>query len=115
MTVKNLEDLREIKELAKRKMGARCLREARVIVHMGKSGIEAGGRSVMTEILKEIAKLGLWDVSVLQADCAEDCERGPAVEIVSHGGGRVTYRGVKPEEVAGMISERLTGGPGAAS
>jgi (2Fe-2S) ferredoxin len=115
MTVKNLEDLREIKELAKRNMSARRLHDARVIVHMGKSGTEADRRSVMAEILKEIAKLGLWDVSVLQAGDAEDCEPGPAVEIVSRGDGRATYRGVKPEEVAGIISERLAGGPGAAS
>ena len=110
MVIKNLEDLRKIKEDAKQAAKARHESGSQVIVGMGTCGIAAGARAVKTVIDDEIKKHGIQNVSVMQTGCIGMCQREPLVDIVRPGEPRVTYGNVSPEDVPRIISEHLTGG-----
>ncbi|MDR0765017.1 MAG: (2Fe-2S) ferredoxin domain-containing protein [Synergistaceae bacterium] len=110
MAIKNLDDLRKIKESAKQAMSARHESETRVTVGMGTCGIAAGARAVMTAILDEISKRGIQNVSVTQTGYIEMCRKEPLVDIVRPGEPKVTYGNVKPEDVPRIVSEHLVNG-----
>ncbi|MDR1966251.1 MAG: (2Fe-2S) ferredoxin domain-containing protein [Synergistaceae bacterium] len=110
MTIKNLEDLRKIKERAKLSTSARRKSETQVIVGMGTCGIAAGARDVMAAILDEMSRAGVHDVSVMQDGCIGMCQKEPLVDIVRPGEPRVTYGNVKPADVPAIISEHLVNG-----
>jgi NADP-reducing hydrogenase subunit HndB len=110
MAIKNLEELRKIKDQAKSATSARHESGTQVIVGMGTCGIAAGARTVMTAVLDEIAKRGLQNVSVMQTGCIGMCQKEPLVDIVRPGEPRVTYGNVRPEDVPEIISEHLVNG-----
>ncbi|MCL2683873.1 MAG: (2Fe-2S) ferredoxin domain-containing protein [Synergistaceae bacterium] len=110
MVIKNIEDLRKIKEEAKQAARMRHENGSQVIVGMGTCGIAAGARAVMTAIEGEISKCGIQNVSVMQTGCIGMCQREPLVDIVRPGEPRVTYGNVSPGDVPRIISEHLAGG-----
>jgi NADP-reducing hydrogenase subunit HndB len=93
----NLEELRSIREKAKREMQQRQQGRGvkRVIVGMGTCGIGAGARDVMAVLLDEIAQRGISDIEVTQTGCAGHCEYEPIVTIIDERG-QVTYGKVTP-------------------
>ena len=110
MAIKNLEDLRKIKEKAEQDAAARRESETQIIIGMGTCGIAAGAREIMTAILEEISRSGIENVSVIQTGCIGMCQMEPLVDIARPNEPRVTYGHVKPEDVPRIISDHLVGG-----
>jgi len=107
----NLEELKKVRDKAKREMQQRHgdTGVKRVIVGMGTCGIGAGARDVMAAILDEIAKRNLTDVEVVQTGCAGHCEFEPMVTVVDQRG-QVTYGKVGPEDAREIVATHLIGG-----
>jgi NADP-reducing hydrogenase subunit HndB len=110
MVIKNLDDLRKIKEKAKQAAKARHESSPQVIVGMGTCGIAAGARAIMTAVQDEISKRGIQNVFVMQTGCIGMCQREPLIDIVRPGEPRVTYGNVNPEDVPRIISDHLVDG-----
>ena len=110
MVIKNIDDLRKIKENEKQAECERREKGTQVIVGMGTCGIAAGARAVMTAVTDEISKRGIENASVMQTGCIGMCQREPLVDIVRPGEPRVTYGNVKPEDVPRIISDHLVNG-----
>ena len=108
--IRNLEDLRKLKEEAKDLTSARSGGRKKIIVGMGTCGIAAGAREVMTAILSELDKRGIKDVAVETTGCIGMCQYEPLVDIIRPGEPRVTYGNVKPEDVSRIIAEHLING-----
>lgn len=108
--IRNLEDLRKLKEEAKDLTSARSGGKKKIIVGMGTCGIAAGAREVMTAILSELDKRGIKDVAVETTGCIGMCQYEPLVDIIRPGEPRVTYGNVKPEDVSRIITEHLING-----
>jgi len=108
--IRNLEDLRKLKEEAKDLTSARSGGRKKIIVGMGTCGIAAGAREVMTAILSELDKRGIKDVAVETTGCIGMCQHEPLVDIIRPGEPRVTYGNVKPEDVSRIITEHLING-----
>jgi NADP-reducing hydrogenase subunit HndB len=106
-----LEELRKIKERAKREMERRQEGRGvkRVVVGMGTCGIGAGAREVMAAILDEISKRGIVDVEVTQTGCAGYCEHEPMVTVIDERG-QVIYGKVTPEDAREIVEKHLFGG-----
>ena len=96
--IRNLEDLRKLKEEAKDLTSARSGGKKKLIVGMGTCGIAAGAREVLTAILNELDKRGIKDVAVETTGCIGMCQYEPLVDIIRPGEPRVTYGNVKPLE-----------------
>lgn len=111
MKIKNLADLRKIKEAAKHQNEIRKSNETQVIIGMGTCGIAAGAREVMAAVLEELDKRGLTgSVSVLQTGCIGMCQKEPLLDIVRPGEDRVTYGPVSPRDVPRIIADHLVNG-----
>lgn len=108
--IRNLEDLRKIKESAKDLTAARSGGRTRIIVGMGTCGIAAGAREVMTAILAELEKRGVKDVAVETTGCIGMCQFEPLVDVIRPGEPRITYGNVSPEDVSRIIAEHLING-----
>ena len=108
--IKNLDDLRKIKEESKDLTSARSGGKKKIIVGMGTCGIAAGAREVLTAILTELDKRGIKDVAVETTGCIGMCQYEPLVDIIRPGEPRVTYGNIKPEDVSRIIAEHLING-----
>ncbi len=90
--MKSLEDLKRIREEAKKKMTMRLDVEQkyRVVVGMATCGIAAGARPVLNTLVEEIAEKNL-PVSVTQTGCIGTCSLEPIVEVFDAQGNKTTY------------------------
>ncbi|HNT54038.1 MAG TPA: (2Fe-2S) ferredoxin domain-containing protein [Anaerolineaceae bacterium] len=110
-TVKNLEDLKRIREEALEKRKVKTAEgKAQVIVAMGTCGIAAGAREAMKAILAVIEEEGLTDIVVSQTGCIGLCEREPIVQVVVGDQAKVTYGKVNPEMARRIVKEHVVGG-----
>lgn len=107
----DLEELRKIREKAKKEMERRQKERGvkRVVVAMGTCGIGAGAREVMAALLDEISTRGIVDVEVTQTGCAGYCEHEPIVTVIDERG-RIIYRKVTPEDAREIVEKHLLGG-----
>ncbi|MDR3230493.1 MAG: (2Fe-2S) ferredoxin domain-containing protein [Synergistaceae bacterium] len=110
MNIKNLADLRRIKEQVKSETSSRRENETQIIVGMGTCGIAAGARAVMMAVLDEVTKRSLRNVSVMQTGCIGMCQKEPLVDVVRPGEPRITYGNVKPEDIPRIVSDHLVNG-----
>ncbi len=76
---------------------------------MGTCGIAAGAREVLNEVMAELARRGIDNVSVQTTGCIGMCQNEPLLDVV-RGGQRVTYGLVKPEDVPLIVSEHVVNG-----
>lgn len=90
--MKSLEDLKKIREEAKRKMAMRLDDEQkyRVVVGMATCGIAAGARPVLNALVEEVANLNI-PVTVTQTGCIGMCSLEPIVEVFDKDGNKTTY------------------------
>ncbi|NLB84077.1 MAG: (2Fe-2S) ferredoxin domain-containing protein [Synergistaceae bacterium] len=107
--IKSLEDLRKIRENSKDLSSARSGGETSVIVGMGTCGIAAGAREVLNEVMAELARRGIDNVSVQTTGCIGMCQNEPLLDVIRNGQ-RVTYGLVKPEDVSLIVSEHVVNG-----
>lgn len=90
--MKSLDDLKKIREEAKKKMAMRLDDEQkyRVVVGMATCGIAAGARPVLNALVEEVAKMNL-PVTVTQTGCIGMCSLEPIVEVFDKSGNKTTY------------------------
>ena len=106
----DLEELREIKEQAKKKTGMRKTdAEKKVVVCMGTCGIAAGARPVLNAFVKEVNESNLDDVMVTQAGCKGLCSHEPVAEIITEEG-EVNYGDLTPEKAKEIVTKHLMEG-----
>ncbi len=108
--IRNLEDLRKIKESATDLTAARSEGKTRIIIGMGTCGIAAGARAVMNAVMNELAKRDLKDVSVETTGCIGMCQQEPLLDVIHAGQPRITYGKVSPEDVARIVSDHVVNG-----
>ena len=97
--MKSLEELKKIREEAKKKMTMRLdtENEYRIVVGMATCGIAAGARPVLNAIIEEVARREL-PVTVTQTGCIGLCSLEPIVEVFDKEGNKTTYVSVTPEK-----------------
>jgi NADP-reducing hydrogenase subunit HndB len=90
-----IEDLKKIKEKAKKET---ALREGgatvKITVHMGTCGIAAGAREVMDALLEEMAQTDRQDIRVVTSGCMGMCSSEPNVTVEIQGQAPVIYQGM---------------------
>ena len=109
MTLDQLRALRAQKqeELEKRNVEGK---DIQVIVGMGTCGIAAGAREVVTELLKELQRRHIKNVSVTKTGCIGMCEREVLLDVVRPNEDRVTYGRVVPRDVSRIVGEHIVNG-----
>lgn len=109
--MKSLEELKKIREEAKKKVDLREDRKGtRIVVGMATCGISAGARPVLMALLEETKKRNLNDVTVNQTGCIGVCRLEPIVEVYRPGEEKVTYVDMTPEKAKKVIAEHIVNG-----
>lgn len=106
--MKSLEDLKRIREEAKKKMTMRLDddKKYRVVVGMATCGIAAGARPVLNEFVEQVAQYNL-PVTVSQTGCIGRCSLEPIVEITDDKGNKTTYVYMTKEKVDEVVRHHL--------
>jgi len=105
-----MEDLRALRKDALDEMNARQTCDIQIIVGMGTCGIAAGAREVVTELLKELQRRNIKNVSVTKTGCIGMCEREVLLDVVRPNEDRVTYGRVVPRDVSRIVGEHIVNG-----
>jgi Ferredoxin len=109
MKIRNLDDLRKLRESSRDLSSARSGGEIMIIVGMGTCGIAAGARDILSEVMAELARRNIDNVAVQTTGCIGMCQDEPLLDVI-RGGQRVTYGRVKPEDVPTIIAEHVVNG-----
>ncbi|MGI6783599.1 MAG: (2Fe-2S) ferredoxin domain-containing protein [Aminivibrio sp.] len=109
MKIKNLDDLRKLRDASRDLSSARSGGDTVIIVGMGTCGIAAGAREILSEVMAELSRRNLDDVAVQTTGCIGMCQNEPLLDVLK-GGQRVTYGNVKPEDVPVIITEHVVNG-----
>ena len=109
MKIRNLDDLRKLRESSRDLSSARSGGETVIIVGMGTCGIAAGAREILSEVMAELARRSIDNVAVQTTGCIGMCQDEPLLDVI-RGGQRVTYGRVKPEDVPTIIAEHVVNG-----
>lgn len=106
--MKSLDDLKKIREEAKKKMAMRLDDEQkyRVVVGMATCGIAAGARPVLNALVEEVAKMNL-PVTVTQTGCIGMCSLEPIVEVFDKSGNKTTYVLMDAEKAKDVVLKHL--------
>jgi len=107
--LKNLEDLKRIRDEAQHALKTRASTGTTITVGMGTCGIAAGARDTMLAILKELETLHI-EAHVTTVGCIGMCVKEPLVDIQQAGSPRITYVNVKPGMAPRLIEEHLIHG-----
>lgn len=106
-----IEDLQRIKEETLKKTGLRHQKpKARITVHMGESGIEAGGPQVMKALVEKLGQSGRHDIHLLAADSLEMTGSEPNVTVELEGQAPVIYQKMDPEKAALVFENHVLNG-----
>ena len=109
--MKSLEELKKIREEAKKRVELRTDRETtRIVVGMATCGISAGARPVLTALLEEVNKRNLSDIIVTQTGCIGVCRLEPIVEVYRPGEEKVTYVNMTAEKAKRIVAEHIVNG-----
>ena len=80
--MKNLEELKKIRERVKRDLELRAGKHrVKIIVCLGTCGIAAGARQTMNALVDLINSSGKNDVIVTTSGCAGFCEQEPMIQV----------------------------------
>jgi len=111
MAKMTIEDLRKIREQAKR---SRNLREgegnARITIHMGTCGIAAGAREVMDALLKAIDEHAVRSVLVTTSGCAGLCSHEPMATVEYADSPPVKYVNLDSNKIVRILLEHAVEG-----
>lgn len=108
--MKNLEDLRTLKEKCVAQVAETVQGKTVILVGMGTCGIAAGAKQVVTALEQELASHKITNVVIKQTGCIGMCEQEVLVDIKRPGEARVTYGKVKPEHAKALVEEHILGG-----
>lgn len=108
--LRTMEDLRALRKDAHEELAARQTCDIQVIVGMGTCGIAAGAREVVTELLKELQRRNITNVSVTKTGCIGMCEREVLLDVVRPNEDRVTYGRIIPRDVSRIVGEHIVNG-----
>ncbi|MDR0531864.1 MAG: NADH-quinone oxidoreductase subunit NuoF [Oscillospiraceae bacterium] len=105
-------ELNVLRDSAKAKLtaGSASGPAARIVVGYATCGIAAGAKPVLESLKKELADLGLTNVSVEEVGCIGMCQYEPIVEVYTPGAEKVTYVKMTAGRAARVVSSHIANG-----
>jgi NADP-reducing hydrogenase subunit HndB len=85
-------------------------REKQVVVHMGTCGIAAGARDVLAELMAELERKAVADVTVRQSGCIGLCDQEPMLTLTDKDGRNFLYVNLTKGKVREIVSGHLVAG-----
>lgn len=109
--MKSLEELKKLRDEARKKVELREEKDAtRIVVGMATCGIAAGARPVLLSLIEEVHKRDLKEVQVVQTGCIGMCRLEPIIEVYKPGEEKVTYVFMDAEKAKKIVAEHIVNG-----
>jgi NADP-reducing hydrogenase subunit HndB len=109
--IKSIAELKALREKARDEVDLRSgIKAVLVNVHMGTCGIAAGARDLVAELVEQIGKAGLKDVTVKQSGCAGLCSHEPMLTLTDGSGVDFRYGLLDRQKVQDIVRDHLVGG-----
>jgi len=106
--MKNLEELRMMREKVKRDLALRTgQHRIKIVVGMGSCGIAAGARDTMNELLDLIEKNHRTDIMVTASGCFGFCAQEPMIHVYVDDQRPVTYCNVDIDAARLIFNEHI--------
>ncbi|HEY3353775.1 MAG TPA: (2Fe-2S) ferredoxin domain-containing protein [Polyangia bacterium] len=86
------------------------LKDLRITVHLGTCGIAAGAREIITELMAQLTRAGVTDVTVRQAGCAGLCNEEPMLTLTDAAGREFRYGRLDRNRVRLIVEGHVLGG-----
>lgn len=109
--MKSLDDLKKLREQAKKSLDMRndSEKDYRVVVGMATCGIAAGARPVLNKLVEETSK-NAYSCVVTQTGCIGLCRYEPIVEIYDKAGNKTTYVHVDENKAKEILESHVRDG-----
>jgi NADP-reducing hydrogenase subunit HndB len=105
------EDLKRLRDQARSELDLRSgPKDIRITVHMGTCGIAAGAREVLSELLAELAKAGVQNVTLQQAGCVGLCDQEPMLTLADKSGQVFRYGKLDASKARSIVRQHVLGG-----
>ncbi len=109
--MKNLEELKEIRERVRKNLEMRTGDFAvKIVVCLGTCGIAAGARQTMNRLAELIAQSGRTDIIISTTGCAGFCEQEPMIKVQEKGKEPVTYGKVDIKAAEEIFNQHVLNG-----
>jgi len=82
----------------------------KVTVHMDDCGIAAGAREIVKNLLEELEKKEIADVTVTISGCGGLCKQEPTATVEVRGQEPVTYVNLDRQKIHRILEEHILGG-----
>lgn len=107
--LKSIEELKKIREEARKDLLTRVQTGTRIIIGMGTCGIAAGARDSLQAVLRELEAKNI-EAHVETVGCVGMCAKEPLIDIEQAGKARVRYGNITADKVPRLIEEHLVRG-----
>jgi NADP-reducing hydrogenase subunit HndB len=105
------QDLLKLREQARRGIELReGPKERQIIVHMGTCGIAAGARDVLAELVAELDRKAVTNVTVRQSGCIGLCDQEPMMSFTDKAGRNFLYVNLTKNKVREIVAGHLVAG-----
>jgi (2Fe-2S) ferredoxin len=109
--MKNLEELKEIRERVRKNLEMRTGDfTVKIVVCLGTCGIAAGARQTMNKLAELIAQSGRTDIIISTTGCAGFCEQEPMIKVQEKGKEPVTYGKVDVKAAEDIFNQHVLKG-----
>jgi len=109
--ITNPQDLLKLRDKARSDVELRGgPKEKQVIVHMGTCGIAAGARDVLAEMVSELDRKSVTNVTVRQSGCIGLCDQEPMLTFTDKDGRNYLYVNLTKNKVREIVAGHLVAG-----
>jgi (2Fe-2S) ferredoxin len=109
--MKNLEELKKIRERARKNLQLRAGKHRiKIVVCLGTCGIAAGARQTMSTLSDLISRSNKTDIIVTTSGCAGFCEQEPMIQVYIEDKKPVIYGKVDSEAAEEIFEKHILNG-----
>jgi (2Fe-2S) ferredoxin len=106
-----MNDLNALRDKARADLDLRSgAKEIGITVHMGTCGIAAGARDVVTQLVSELERMRVANVTLRQSGCAGLCDQEPMMTLTDKSGAIFRYGKLDTRKIGEIVQEHVLGG-----
>jgi NADP-reducing hydrogenase subunit HndB len=109
--IKSPQQLERLRDKARAEMDVRLgPKEIQITVHMGTSGIAAGAREILTELIRQLSESSLANVTLRQSGGLGCCGQEPMITLADKSGKEFLYGRLDRMKVREIVQQHVIGG-----
>jgi len=106
--IKSPKDLNDLRDKARSEIDLRTgEKDMRIAVHMGTCGIAAGARDILAQLVEELQRARIGNVTVRLSGCMGLCDQEPMFTLVDKAGTEFCYAKLDKAKVCEIVHQHV--------